>query len=88
MLLDDISDLLSTGGVTTTIYKGFMPEQPSDAFVLTETGGQGPIHAMSTGRTTRNAIGDGPTGWPEGAHDQRHEIFLRGCSADTAFSWS
>lgn len=49
MLLDDISDLLSTGGVTTTIYKGFMPEQPNDAFILTETAGQGPIHAMSTG---------------------------------------
>ena len=49
MLLDDISDLLSTGGVTTSIYKGFMPEQPSDAFLLTETAGLGPIHAMSTG---------------------------------------
>jgi hypothetical protein len=49
VLLDDISDLLSTGGVTTTIYKGFMPEQPNDAFILTETAGLGPIHAMSTG---------------------------------------
>ena len=49
MLLDDISDLLSTGGVTTSIYKGFMPEQPNDAFILTETGGRGPIHAMASG---------------------------------------
>ena len=49
MFLDDISDLLSTGGITTTIYKGFMPEQPNDAFILTETAGLGPIHAMSTG---------------------------------------
>ena len=49
MLLDDISDLLSTGGISTTIYKGFMPEQPNDAFILTETAGLGPIHAMSTG---------------------------------------
>ncbi len=49
MLLDDIADLLSTGGVTTTIYKGFMPEKPDTAILLTETGGQGPIHAMSTG---------------------------------------
>ena len=49
MLLDDISDLLTTGSVSTTIYKGFLPEQPDDAFLLTETGGRGPIHAMSTG---------------------------------------
>jgi len=49
VFLDDISDLLSTGGITTTIYKGFMPEQPNDAFILTETAGLGPIHAMSTG---------------------------------------
>jgi hypothetical protein len=49
MLLDDISDLLSTGGVSTTIYKGFMPEQPNDAIILTETPGLGPIQAMSSG---------------------------------------
>jgi len=49
MLLDDISDLLTTGSISTTIYKSFMPEQPDDAFLLTETGGRGPIHAMSTG---------------------------------------
>jgi hypothetical protein len=49
MLLDDIDDLLSTGGVTTTIYRADMPEQPSEAFLLTETGGQGPIHAMASG---------------------------------------
>ena len=49
MLLDDISDLLSTGGVSTTIYKGFMPEQPNDAIILTETAGLGPIQAMSSG---------------------------------------
>jgi hypothetical protein len=47
MLLDDISDLLTTGSISTQIYKAFMPEQPDDAFVLTETGGQGPIHAMA-----------------------------------------
>lgn len=49
MLLDDISDLLTTGSISTTIYKGFLPEQPDDAFLLTETGGRGPINAMSTG---------------------------------------
>lgn len=48
MFLDDISDLLTTGGVTTTKYKAFMPEQPDDAFVLTETAGQGPIHAFAS----------------------------------------
>jgi hypothetical protein len=52
MLLDDISDLLSTGGVSTTIYKGFMPEQPNDAIILTETAGLGPIQAMSSGPGT------------------------------------
>ena len=29
MLLDDIDDLLSTGGVTTTIYRADMPDQPN-----------------------------------------------------------
>lgn len=48
MFLDDISDLLSTGGVTTQIYKSFMPEQPDNAFVLTETAGRGPIHAFAS----------------------------------------
>ena len=47
MLLDDISDLLSTGGITTTTYKAFMPEQPDDAFVLTETAGQGPVRTFA-----------------------------------------
>jgi hypothetical protein len=49
MLLDDIADLLTTGGITTTIYKSVMPEQPNDALLLTETGGRAPIHAMSCG---------------------------------------
>jgi hypothetical protein len=48
MLLDDISDLLSTGGITATIYAGgFLPEQPDEAFLLSETAGRGPIHAMA-----------------------------------------
>ena len=49
MLLDDISDLLTTGSITATIYKGFMPEQPDEAFILSETAGRGPIHAMAGG---------------------------------------
>lgn len=48
-VLDDLSDMLSSGGVTTTIYKGFMPERPDDALQLVETGGFGAVHAMSTG---------------------------------------
>jgi hypothetical protein len=48
MFLDDIADLLSTGGLSaTTMYKAFMPEQPDEAFGLYETAGQGPIHAMA-----------------------------------------
>jgi hypothetical protein len=49
VLLDDISDLLTTGSISATIYKGFFPEQPDDAFVLSETAGRGPIHAMAGG---------------------------------------
>lgn len=47
MLLDDISDLLTTGGVATTKYKSYLPEQPDDAFLLTETGGRGPVHGFA-----------------------------------------
>ena len=49
MLLDDISDLLTTGGITTQIYKSVMPEQPNDAILITETGGRAAVHAMSSG---------------------------------------
>jgi hypothetical protein len=47
-LLDDLADLLSTGGVTTQIYRGFMPEKPDEAVQLVETGGIGPVHAMAS----------------------------------------
>jgi hypothetical protein len=49
MLLDDIADLLTTGAISTDIYKGFMPEQPDDAFAVIETGGFPAVHAMSSG---------------------------------------
>lgn len=58
-LLDDLSDLLTTGGVATTIYKGFMPGQPDDAIQLVETGGFPAVHAMSTG--PGNAVEERPT---------------------------
>lgn len=45
-LLDDLADLLSSGGVTATVYRGFMPEQPDDAVQLVLTGGIAPARAM------------------------------------------
>lgn len=47
MLLDDIADLLTTGSITTQKYKGYMPEQPDDAILLSETAGLGPVHAFA-----------------------------------------
>jgi len=49
MLLDDISDLLTTGGMGETFYKAWMPEQPDQCIGLYETDGLGPIMAMSGG---------------------------------------
>lgn len=42
MILDDISLLLSGGGVTATIYKGFLPDTPDSAVALYETPGEVP----------------------------------------------
>jgi len=47
LLLDDLADLLSSGGVATTTYRGIMPEIPDDALQLVETGGLAAVHAMS-----------------------------------------
>ncbi len=52
MILDDIADYLSSGGlgvVGTTIFKGFMPGPPvvDAVLVIYETGGQEPQRAMS-----------------------------------------
>lgn len=56
MLLDDVADLLSTGGVggvgTTSdwsIFKGKLPDAPEKAVAVYETGGLPSVHAMSTG---------------------------------------
>lgn len=49
MLLDDICDLLSSGGTTsdgTPIYAGLMLEQPDKAVCVYETGGMAPYRAM------------------------------------------
>lgn len=58
-LLDDLADLLSSGGVTTTTYKGFLPELPDDALLLSETGGLPPVHAMSG--SAGNAVEERPS---------------------------
>lgn len=57
MLLDDIADYLSSGGIGTVgtdIFKGYMPGPPAvDAVVaIYETGGTAPIRAMSPGPGT------------------------------------
>ena len=45
-LADDIADFLSSGGITTTIYRGFLPQLPSDAVQIVETGGLAPVPKM------------------------------------------
>jgi hypothetical protein len=49
LVLDDIGDLVSTGGVSTTQYLGFLPERPDEALGFFESGGLGPVHAMAGG---------------------------------------
>jgi hypothetical protein len=49
VLLDEIAQILSTGGTTADgyeIHKSYLPEQPDKAVCIYETGGQGPIRAM------------------------------------------
>lgn len=50
MFLDDLSDLLTTGGITRPIFKGHTPALAADSVItLYETGGMGAVHVMSTG---------------------------------------
>lgn len=49
MLLDEVGDYLSTGGVGTVggdLFLGYMPEAPDAVVALYETGGMGPYRAM------------------------------------------
>lgn len=46
MLLDDMADYLSSGGITATIYTGYLPETPDAALAVYETGGRPPDVAM------------------------------------------
>ncbi len=47
-VLTDFATVLSSGGITTPIFKGTMPSTPDDLIGLFETGGPPPIHAMSS----------------------------------------
>ncbi len=50
MILDDLADYLSSGGLGTEgtdLFAGYMPETPDACLVLYETGGQAPVHAMN-----------------------------------------
>lgn len=47
MLLDDLADYLSSGGIASPIYKGVMPEGTDAAVAIYETGGTAPVHAMN-----------------------------------------
>lgn len=52
VLLDDIADMLSSGGVGTVgtdLFKGFLPETDAAVVALYETGGRGPDIAMGAG---------------------------------------
>ena len=54
-LLDDVADVLSSGGVGTvgtSLFKGALPSTPDAVVALFETGGPGPIHAMAKGPGT------------------------------------
>ena len=50
MLLDDISDYLTSQGGSGigTIYKGFMPDAPDEVVAIYETGGLPPERAMTS----------------------------------------
>jgi len=57
-LLDDIADLLSSGGVTTPVYTSFLPPQPDEAIQILDGGGFAPIRAMP-GSVGRGGVGAG-----------------------------
>jgi len=47
-VLSDLSDLLTSGGITTTIYQGFMPPTPVEAIQLVVSGGFEPVRAFAS----------------------------------------
>lgn len=62
LFLDDVADLLSSGGTGTrgaNLFTGVLPALAPDrvAWVTEPTGGMGPIHTMSAGPGNANIIG-------------------------------
>lgn len=55
-LLVDLADLLTTGGIATTIYRGVLPEAPDDAIQLVESGGYPPVQAMRGARDVSTVV--------------------------------
>ena len=56
---DDLADYLTTsggGGLTTTIYRGFMPESPDEALQIVVTGGYSDVHAFGRVVEERPAV--------------------------------
>lgn len=54
-VLDDLADVISSGGVGVTgvtLFKGTMPSTPDAVVALYETGGPAPVHAMAKGPGT------------------------------------
>ena len=49
MLLDDLSDYLSTAGISTPVKKGRLQDAPDTQIAIVESAGEGSVHAMSTG---------------------------------------
>lgn len=50
MLLDDLADYMTSGGIGTqgtTLFKGYMPDAPDACTVIYETGGRSPVHTMN-----------------------------------------
>lgn len=55
MILDDLSDYLSTNGVGTVgtnLFKGTLPSTPDAAVALFKTGGPAPVNMMGAGPGT------------------------------------
>jgi hypothetical protein len=48
-LSEDIRDLLTTGGFSSSIFIAEAPERPANCLVVTATGGLGPTRTMSAG---------------------------------------
>lgn len=54
MFLDDMADYLTSGGVSGSVFAGFMPEKPDAATCVYEPPGQPSVHTM--GRTPGQAV--------------------------------